>query len=87
MDESESMANMMGVMFYISIGPSVDNGDSIKWWKDYIYSQASSDTGSTVATYSAENAGQTSLENVEKPDVNVTISVYDPEVQALLAYE
>lgn len=77
---------MMDPLCFISIGPSVDNGESIDYWTQYVYSQAGN-AGGTVSNYDGESAGQTTLEAVSPPDTNVVIGVYDPEIQALLAFE
>lgn len=74
-------------MSYKHLGPTIDRGESHAFLTSQVHSEAKEKTGSTVSRHDPETAGQTSLETANKPDVNVDIGEYDPEVQALLAYE
>lgn len=68
-------------------GPEVDFiEDSSRYWIEYMYSDAE-DTGGTVASYNPGAAANTVLEAAANPKIGPVISFYDPEIQALLAFE
>jgi hypothetical protein len=72
----------------IIIGPEVSTEADIEFWMDYMYSKpADSKTGGTVANYNPGAAAKTVLESGGNIDIGPVISFYDPEIQALLAFE
>ena len=74
------------VMSFIVSGPEVSTTEDILFWIEYLYSR-SDDTGGTVAGYNPGAAARTVLEAGANVDVGPVISFYDPEIQALLAFE
>jgi len=73
------------IMCYIVSGPEVSTED-IQFWIEYMYSKAE-DTGGTVAGYNPGAAAKTVLEAGANVNIGPVISFYDPEIQALLAFE
>lgn len=72
----------------IVIGPDVSTEADIQFWIEYMYSKAADNkTGGTVAGYNPGAAAKTVLESGGNKDVGPVISFYDPEIQALLAFE
>jgi len=74
------------ILGYIPVGTSMDNGYTVdKTAYDlYSYSEVS---GAANANYDPDANASASIEREAPPDVGVAISIYDPELQALLAYE
>lgn len=76
------------IMCYLVSGPEVDTSADIAFWIEYMYSRsADKKTGGTVAGYNPTAAAKTVLESGGNLDVGPVISFYDPEIQALLAFE
>ena len=67
-------------------GPEIVTSEDILFWTEYLYSQAS-DTGGTVAGYNPSASAKTLLEAAAYAKIGPVISFYDPEIQALLAFE
>lgn len=74
------------VMCYLVSGPNVSTQDEL-YWSEYMYSRATANTGGSAATFNANATATTTLEAEAPPDTGPVISVYNPEVQSLLAYE
>ena len=74
------------VIGYIVEGVNVDHNDVTNWIA-ILYAKTDDDTGSSVSSYQPEKASRTTLEIASLPDVGPIFEPFDPEVQALLAYE
>ncbi len=74
------------VMCYLVSGPNVST-DDILYWSEYMYSSATVKTGGSATIFNANATATTALEAEAPPDTGPVISVYNPEIQALLAYE
>ena len=76
------------VICYLVSGPVVSTTEDILFWTEYMYSKATDNkTGGTVAGYNPGAAAKTVLESGGNIDIGPVISFYDPEIQALLAFE
>ena len=76
------------VMCYLVSGPVISTAEDILFWSEYLYSQAEDKkTGGTVAGYNPSASAKTLLEIEANVKVGPVISFYDPEIQALLAFE
>ena len=75
------------VIGYLVSGPNVSTQDAILYWSEYMYSKATANTGGSAAIFNANATATTALEAESPPDTGPVISVYSPEIQALLAYE
>ena len=75
------------VRFYIPSGYASGTQEDIEYWCEYMFSKADDNTGAGSGTWNPEAAAHTSMEKEAPPDTGPVFSIYDPEIQALLAYD